>query len=175
MTLEVTDHTAQNRIVVIRGANAALTLEDVAWIRDTIHTYDMVLLQLEVPLEVNRAVAGWAHKAGIPVMLNPAPATDLDEELLRSVTYMIPNEQEASVETALPLRMDGNALRQEDLEAIAAKLCSYGVEHVIITLGGHGSAVVKAMASSISPLCRCPMWPTPPLPEIPMWAHWRWA
>ena len=156
VTLEVTDHTAQNRIVVIRGANATLTPEDVAWIRDEIHTYDMVLLQLEVPLEVNRAVAGWAHAAGVPVMLNPAPATDLDEELLRSVTYMIPNEQEASVETALPLRMEGNALRQEDLEAIAAKLCSYGVEHVIITLGGHGSAVVKAHGIQYIPIVEMP-------------------
>lgn len=156
VTLEVTDHTAQNRIVVIRGANAALTLEDVAWIRDTIHTYDMVLLQLEIPLEVNRAVAGWAHAAGVPVMLNPAPATDLDEHLLQSVTYMIPNEQEASVETGLPLRTEGGALRQEDLEAIAAKLCSYGVEHVIITLGGHGSAVVKADGIQYIPIVQMP-------------------
>lgn len=156
VTLEVTDHTAQNRIVVIRGANAALTLEDVAWIRNEIHTYDMVLLQLEVPLEVNRVVAGWAHAAGIPVMLNPAPATDLDPQLLRYVTYMIPNEQEASVETGLPLRTDGDDLRREDLEAIAAKLCSYGVEHVIITLGGHGSAVVKPDGIQYIPIVKMP-------------------
>ena len=57
VTLEVTEHTAQNRIVVIPGANLTLTVYEVAWIRDEIHTYDMVLLQLEVPLEVNRTVA----------------------------------------------------------------------------------------------------------------------
>ena len=156
VTLEVTDHTAQNRIVVIRGANAALTLEDVAWIQKEIHTYDMVLLQLEIPLEVNRAVAGWAHAAGVPVMLNPAPATDLDEQLLRFVTYIIPNEQEASVETGLPLRAEGGELRREDLEAIAAKLCSYGVANVIITLGGHGSAVVKPDGIQYIPIVRMP-------------------
>lgn len=156
VTLEVTDHTAQNRIVVIRGANAALTLEDVAWIQKEIHTYDMVLLQLEIPLEVNRAVAGWAHAAGVPVMLNPAPATDLDEQLLQSVTYIIPNEQEASVETGLPLRTEGGQLRREDLESIVAKLCSYGVANVIITLGGHGSAVVKPDGIQYIPIVQMP-------------------
>ena len=143
VTLEVTEHTAQNRIVVIPGANRTLTLEEVDWLRGEIGTYDMVLLQLEIPLEVNRAVAGWAKAAGVPVMLNPASATDLDDELLRLVTYLTPNEQEASVETGLPLAMgDGNPSRK-DLEQIAAVLRSKGVEHIIITLGGSGSAVVS--------------------------------
>ena len=107
VTLEVTDHSAQNRIIVTPGANRTLTVEEAAWIKDEIHTYDMVLLQLEVPLAVNRAVARWAKEADVPVMLNPAPATDLDDELLSLVTYLTPNEQEAAVETGLPLRMDG--------------------------------------------------------------------
>ena len=60
------------------------------------------------------------------------------------------------METGLPLRTEGGALRQEDLEAIAAKLCSYGVEHVIITLGGHGSAVVKADGIQYIPIVQMP-------------------
>lgn len=143
VTLEVTEHTAQNRIVVIPGANLTLTAEEVAWIRDEIHTYDMVLLQLEIPLEVNRTVARWAKEASVPVMLNPAPATDLDDELLSLVTYLTPNEQEASMETGLPLSSDENGLRRDDLQKIAAALWAKGVENVIITLGGHGSAVVE--------------------------------
>ena len=144
VTLEVTEHSAQNRIIVIPGANQTLTVEEVAWIRDEIHTYDVVLLQLEVPLAVNRAVAHWAKEAGVPVVLNPAPATDLDDELLSLVTYLIPNEQEAAVETGLPLRMDGTAIRQDDLNAIASALWKRGVENVVITLGSNGSAVVRA-------------------------------
>lgn len=144
VTLEVTEHTAQNRIVVIPGANRTLTVDEVAWIQDEIATFDMVLLQLEVPLEVNRAVARWAREAGVPVMLNPAPATDLDDELLSLVTYLTPNEQEASVETGLPLGMDENGPLRSDLRKIAAVLWSKGVENVIITLGGCGSAVVEA-------------------------------
>ena len=144
VTLEVTEHAAQNRIVVIPGANRTLTVEEVAWLRDEIAAYDMLLLQLEVPLAVNRTVARWAKEAGVPVMLNPAPATDLDDELLSLVTYLTPNEQEASMETGLPLGTDENGPLREDLQKIAAALWSKGVEHVIITLGGSGSAVVGA-------------------------------
>ena len=143
VTLEVTEHSAQNRIIVIPGANRTLTVDEVAWIQDEIGTYDMVLLQLEVPLEVNRTVARWAKDAGVPVMLNPAPATDLDDELLRYVTYLTPNEQEASMETGLPLASDENGPCRADLQKIAAALWDKGVEHVIITLGGSGSAVVQ--------------------------------
>ncbi len=156
VTLEVTEHSAQNRIIVIPGANQTLTVEEVAWIQYEIGNYDMVLLQLEVPLEVNRAIARWARDAGIPVMLNPAPATDLDDELLSLVSYLIPNEQEASVETCLPLRMEGTALCQEDLQAIAAKLWSKGVENVIITLGGNGSAVVSEQSIRYIPCVKMP-------------------
>ena len=142
VTMEVTEHTAQNRIIVIPGANRTLTVEEAAWVKDEIGTYDMVLLQLEVPLEVNLAVARWAREAGVPVMLNPAPAAELDDELLSLVTYLTPNEQEASVETGLPLAADENGPSRDDLQKIAAALWAKGVENVIITLGGAGSAVV---------------------------------
>ena len=64
VVLEVTEHSAQNRIVVIPGANRTLTVEEVAWIQQAVSGFDMVLLQLEVPIEVNRAVARWAREAG---------------------------------------------------------------------------------------------------------------
>ena len=144
VTLEVKEHSAQNRIVVIPGANRTLTVEEVAWLEPVIHIYDMVLLQLEIPIEVNKAVAFWAKRAGVPVMLNPAPATDLDDELLALVTYLTPNEQEAAMETNLTLNTDENGPVKEDLQKIAAALWAKGVKNVIITLGASGSAVVKA-------------------------------
>ena len=156
VTLEVTEHTAQNRIVVIPGANRTLTVDEVAWVKAEISTYDMVLLQLEVPLEVNLAVARWAKEAGVPVMLNPAPATELDDELLSLVTYLTPNEQEASMETHLPLGTDERGLKKDDLQKIAAALWSKGVENVIITLGGCGSAVVGADSIRYIPCVRMP-------------------
>ena len=156
VTLEVTEHTAQNRIVVIPGANRTLTVDEVAWVKDEVSTDDMVLLQLEVPLEVNLAVARWAKEAGVPVMLNPAPATELDDELLSLVTYLTPNEQEASMETHLPLGTDEQGLKKDDLQKIAAALWSKGVENVIITLGGCGSAVVGADSIRYIPCVRMP-------------------
>lgn len=156
VTLEVTANTAQNRIIVLPGANQTLTVEEVSWIKDEIHSYDIVLLQLEVPLEVNRAVARWAKEAGVPVMLNPAPATDLDDELLSLVTYLTPNEQEASMETGLPLGIDENGPLKTDLQKIAAALWSKGVENVIITLGGAGSAVVGADSIRYIPVVNMP-------------------
>ena len=154
VTLEVTEHTAQNRIVVIPGANQALTVDEVSWIKDAVAGFDMVLLQLEVPIEVNRAVAHWARAAGVPVILNPAPATELDDELLSLVSYLIPNEQEASQETHLPLHFDEGSPRDEDLRGIAAALREKGVEHVIITLGGYGSAVAEASGPRYIPCVR---------------------
>ena len=154
VTLEVTEHSAQNRIVVIPGANRTLTVDEVSWIKDAVADFDMVLLQLEVPIEVNRAVAHWARAAGVPVILNPAPATELDDELLSLVSYLIPNEQEASQETHLPLHFDEGSPRDEDLRGIAAALREKGVEHVIITLGGYGSAVAEASGPRYIPCVR---------------------
>ena len=154
VTLEVTEHSAQNRIVVIPGANQTLKVEEVAWIQEAVSDFDLVLLQLEVPVEVNRAVARWAREAGVTVILNPAPATELDDELLSLVSYLIPNEQEASQETHLPLRVDRTGPKDGDLRAIAAALRNRGVEHVIITLGGYGSAVAEAEGPRYIPCVR---------------------
>ena len=156
VTLEVKGVTAQNRIIVISGANLSVSPGDIAFLKETIGRYDMVLLQLEVPLEINRTVARWAKDAGVPVMLNPAPATELDDELLSCVTYLTPNEQEAAAETHLPLRADENGIEREDLQQIADSLRSRGVEHVIITLGGSGSAVVEPSGIRYASCVRMP-------------------
>ena len=155
--LEVTEHSAQNRITVIPGANQHLYPEDIAWLQPRIQEYDMVLLQMEIPLEINLLVSQWAADAGIPVMLNPAPAAALSDQLLSHVTYLTPNEQEAAVETGLPLHTtDGSISEETDLQAIAAALREKGVEHVIITLGGNGSAVVEQTGIHYIPIVKMP-------------------
>lgn len=141
ITLEVTGNTAQNRIIVIPGANQAMKLEDIAWIEHEIGNYDIVLLQLEVPLEINKAIARWAKAAEVPVMLNPAPATELDDTLVSLVTYITPNEQEASVESGLPLRIDTDGPNIDDLKGIFAAFSERGADNIIVTLGGNGSAL----------------------------------
>ena len=150
--LEVTEHSAQNRITVIPGANQHLYPEDIAWLQPRIQEYDMVLLQMEIPLEINLLVSQWAADAGIPVMLNPAPAAALSDQLLSHVTYLTPNEQEAAVETGLPLHTTDGSISETDLQAIAAALREKGVEHVIITLGGNGSCAYTRNIAAKAPV-----------------------
>ena len=97
ITLEVTEHGAQNRITVCPGANFTITVDDVAWLREEIGRFDLVMMQFELPMEVIEAVAQWAHDAGVPVMINPAPAAPMSDRLLACATYLSPNEHEAAL------------------------------------------------------------------------------
>lgn len=139
--LEVTEHGAQNRITVCPGANFTLTVEDVVWLREEVGRYDLVMMQFELPMEVIETVAGWAHEAGVPVMVNPAPAAPISPKLLACATYLSPNEHEAAIIAGHPLRADENGVNLDDVRAVSAAFREKGVEHLIITLGENGSIV----------------------------------
>ena len=139
--LEVTEHGAQNRITVCPGANFTLTVEDVAWLKEDIKNYDLLMMQFELPMEVIEAVAGWAHEAGVPVMVNPAPAAPISAKLLSCATYLSPNEHEAAIIADHPLRADESGVNMEDVQAVSEAFQARGVENLIITLGENGSIV----------------------------------
>ena len=139
--LEVTEHGAQNRITVCPGANFTLTVEDVAWLKEDIKNYDLLMMQFELPMEVIEAVAGWAHEAGVPVMVNPAPAAPIAAKLLSCATYLSPNEHEAAIIADHPLRADESGVNMEDVQAVSEAFQARGVENLIITLGENGSIV----------------------------------
>ena len=141
ITLEVTEHGAQNRITVCPGANFTLTVEDVAWLKEDIKNYDLLMMQFELPMEVIEAVAGWAHEAGVPVMVNPAPAAPISAKLLSCATYLSPNEHEAAIIADHPLRADESGVNMEDVQAVSEAFQARGVENLIITLGENGSIV----------------------------------
>lgn len=131
--LLVTPEETANRIIVVPGANACLRSEDVAFLRDAIADYDMVMLQLEIPMEINELVASYAHAKGVPVMLNPAPAAPLSAQLLSCLTYISPNEHEAA-------ELSGVAIADEEsAERAARALLDKGIRNVIITLGERGA------------------------------------
>lgn len=142
--LEVSDRGVQNRILVIPGANYDLSAEDFGWLNNDIRQFDLVMLQLELPMPVVRHVAACAHAAGVPVMLNPAPAAPLDPDLLACVTYLSPNEHEAALLTGLPLRVEGTSVNREDLKEITGALRAKGVDQVVVTLGSNGSVMANA-------------------------------
>ena len=139
--LEIKENNAQNRILVIPGANYDLEIQDLGWLENEISDYDMVMLQLEMTMEITKFVAECAHRAGIPVMLNPAPAGALDDELLSCITYLSPNEHEAALLSGHPLRSDVSGINRDDLNQVNRVLKDKGVKKLIVTLGGNGSVL----------------------------------
>ena len=140
ITLEVTEHGAQNRITVCPGANFTMTVDDVAWLKDEIGNYDLLMLQFELPMEVIETVAQWAHDAGVIVMINPAPAAPMSDKLLACATYISPNEHEAAALAGHPIDVT-NGINFADVELVAKEFHARGVENLIITLGENGSIV----------------------------------
>lgn len=141
ITLEVTEHSAQNRITVCPGANFTLTVEDVAWLKNEIGNYDLVMMQFELPMPVIEAVAQWAHDAGVVVMINPAPAAPLSDRLLSCATYLSPNEHEAAILANHSIDIS-NGINFEDVEIVSKAFQARGVENLIITMGENGSVMV---------------------------------
>lgn len=137
------NQSTENRILVIPGSNMTITPADVAFLKDTVSEYDLVVLQLEIPIEINILVAKYAHAAGVPVMLNSAPSAPLPEELLACLTYISPNEHEAYDLTGVRISHDGDQVDMDAVKAAAAVLRAKGVRNVLITLGSAGAALVK--------------------------------
>ena len=133
----------ENRIMVIPGSNMTFKPEDVAFLEDTIDQYDLVVLQLEIPMEINILVAKYAHRKGVRVMLNSAPSAPLPAELLECLTYISPNEHEAEDLTGIHIRHEDREVNVDDVKAAAAALQAKGVDQVLITLGSAGASLVK--------------------------------
>lgn len=133
----------ENRILVIPGSNMTFKPEDVAFLEDTIDQYDLVVLQLEIPMEINIQVARYAHRKGVSVMLNSAPSAPLPAELLECLTYISPNEHEAEDLTGIHIEHEGGRVNVGSVKAAAAALQAKGVDQVLITLGSAGAALVK--------------------------------
>ena len=139
--LEVKENSVQNRILVVPGANYELEISDLDWLKDEIQNYDLLILQLELLPEVTEAAAIIAHKAGVPVMLNPAPAAELSKELLECVTYLSPNEFEAALISGRELKADDQGVNEDDLKEVVKNLQAKGVDKVMVTLGSNGSVI----------------------------------
>jgi len=132
-----------NSIAVAPGANAKLTPADVRAAEKVIRAADVAILQLETPLETVAAAVEIAHSAGVPVILNPAPAQPLPDDLLRRVSILTPNESEAQLLTGIEVNGREGAQRAADA------LISKGVRTVLITLGAEGCLVASAGSSDL--------------------------
>jgi len=132
-----------NSIAVAAGANGRLTAGDVERAESAFASASVLLLQLEIPLVAVEAAVALAARAGVRVILNPAPAQRLPRKLLRQVDILTPNETEAEGLTGIRVHDDASAGR-----AVKA-LRQQGVGVVILTLGARGACVATGDTSTI--------------------------
>lgn len=135
--LIMVDAHGENCIAVAPGANGDITPEDIDALADVIKEASFLILQLEIPVPAVLRAAKIAHEAGVCVILNPAPACPLPEELFRYVSLMTPNQTETSLMSGLEVTDRASLLEAAD------KLRGYGVRDFVITLGSKGSLVYE--------------------------------
>ncbi len=142
--LIIVNSEGENSIVVAPGANAKLNVDDVnsiAGLKDT----SFILMQLEIPIETITAVIVAAKLNGTHVILNPAPAQPLSDQILNGLFLLVPNESEASMLTGIQVT---------DLESAsmaAEALLQKEVSHVIITMGKQGAYFKSAYKEFLIP------------------------
>lgn len=136
------EDSGENRIIVAPGANARLTVDEVALAEAAIAGSDALVMQLEIPVPAVAYAAHLAKQKGVRVIVNAAPAHPLPETLASAVDYLVVNETEASLLTECP--------PTEPREA-ARKLISAGFRNVIITLGEDGALFANGQHIEVVP------------------------
>ncbi len=126
-----------NCIILDGGANMKITPDTVRAKRCLFEWADFVVFQLEIPLDTVLCGAKLARECGAKVVLNPAPAQNLPDEIYKNTDIIIPNETEAELITGIAIKDN------KDCEKAVLELRSRGVEQVIITLGSKGCVYNK--------------------------------
>jgi ribokinase len=145
VALIMVDGKGENCIAVASGANGALSPHDIDEAENKIAHADIVLLQLETPLETVLYAADLAVGLGVSVILNPAPACELPEALYECLEVITPNESEAELLTGIRVTDEASA------EAAARALCDKGVLQVVITMGAKGAYVYDGSDGAMVP------------------------
>lgn len=135
----------ENTIVVAPGSNSAFTIQEILNAEDLIREADIILLQLEIPIAVVSEAVEIAKKHGKKIILNPAPAAEIPENILQGLTCLTPNLSEA-------IALTGHKIESlEDVEVAADILLAKGVETIIITTGASGAFVKTKDCSFTQP------------------------
>lgn len=138
VALIMVDTTGENCIVVASGANGTLSPQDIDKSKNIIEDADILLMQLEIPMETVEYSAKMAYDKGIKVILNPAPAAFISDELFKCLYAIIPNKTEAEILSGIKVT-DWESAKQ------AANIISKkGVDIVIITLGSKGALIKES-------------------------------
>ena len=138
----------ENSILIVKGANSDLSPNDIERAAEDLKTCDIILLQLEIPLETVYAAIAFGKRHGVKTLLNPAPATpELEPEKIRDASFLVPNETELAILTGMPVGT------QDEIAAAALSLIAKGVGTVIVTMGARGALLVMASGTrNIAPV-----------------------
>ncbi len=148
VALITVDAAGDNAIVVAPGANAKLAPDDVYRAQSEICSAGAVVAQLEVPVPTVQCTAELAHRAGVPFILNPAPAQPLSPALLAMAAVLTPNETEAQLLTGIEVVDADSACRA------AKKLLDLGVKAVILTMGAGGFLLADGKTMELIPAAK---------------------
>lgn len=132
------DKDSNNRIIIVKGANAKLSPADIDDAAEDIKRCKLIVLQLEIAIDTVYYAIEFGKRHGIPVLVNPAPADpELDLAKVKNCTYFVPNESELALITGMPVDSS------EEAEAAARTLLDAGIKDVIVTLGSRGAMWVS--------------------------------
>ncbi|MBI5031730.1 MAG: ribokinase [Chloroflexi bacterium] len=140
VALIMVDAAAENFIGVAPGANATLLPQHILEAESVFQSAKVLLLQLEIPLQAIEQAIKLAQRWNVQVILNPAPAQNLSDDLIRDV-ILTPNETEIGHLVGLPIKT------MDDVEQAAAQLLRRGARAVIVTLGEQGAFVATPSSS----------------------------
>ena len=141
----VIDAEGDNSIIIVPRANMRLNVEDVERASHKIADADVLLLQLEVPIEPSQRAAEIARSNGVEVILNPAPARELPDSFLGLVDILIPNEVETEFLSKVTVADD------EGARLAAHVLFEKGVSTIVLTLGSRGALLLTSHQSKLAP------------------------
>lgn len=146
VALIVVDASSQNAIVIVAGGNGRLSVEVVESFDAVLASADVIVCQLEVPMDTVGYALKRGREMGKIVILNPAPASaPLPAEWYASIDYLIPNESEAAALSGLPVSS------RADAEKAATQLIAAGAGKVIVTLGSQGALFADGQGFSHFP------------------------
>lgn len=137
VALITVDESGENSIVVASGANLNLSPQDVETYLEKTSDVEIILMQLEIPMDTVKFTARYALAHGIKVILNPAPSNPLVQELFHMIDIITPNSNEAEMLTGIAVKDVVSA------KAAAEYLYSQGVKNVAITLGAKGAVLLN--------------------------------
>ncbi len=141
----VDENSGENTILVVPGACHNITDEDLKKVEKTIADADLIIVQLEVNIDATIKVIDLAKRNNVKVIMNPAPAVKLQDEIYKMIDYITPNETEAEILTGLKTDTI------ENIKKAAKALYDKGVNNVLITLGKEGVYVKNDEYEKIIP------------------------